>query len=126
DAPYLDPALSILITLFILLGVVKNLRETLFVFLQGIPKDIDVNEIERQLVAIEGVHSLHHTHVWSLEGEHHVFTTHAKLVNIDSFKQIIDIKTEMKRLIQAYHFQHFTIETELDNETCSLCIEDEN
>ena len=123
NAPYLDPALSILITLFILFGVFKNLRETLYVFLQGIPKDINVPEIENQLLSIDGVDSLHHTHVWSLEGEHHVFTTHARLTNIDTFGQIIEIKAKMKEVIKDYHFQHYTIETELDNETCSLCLE---
>lgn len=120
DIHYLDPALSLLITAYILWGVFKRLKDTLFVFLQGIPKDIDLSEIERRLQQVEHVQSLHHTHVWSLEGEHHVFTTHLKLENIRNFHQITETKTKVKEILKEYPLKHYTIETELDNETCDL------
>lgn len=121
---YLDPALSLLITGYILWGVVGRLKETLFIFLQGTPKDIDLISIERQILEIDNVHSLHHTHIWSLEGEHHVFTTHLKLKQIDNFNQVIVVKHAVKSLLEEYHFSHYTIETEFDDETCSLTASD--
>jgi cobalt-zinc-cadmium efflux system protein len=120
DIPYLDPALSILITLYILWGVVSRLKETFYIFLQGIPADIDLPKIEREILGIDKIKSLHHTHVWSLEGEHHVFTTHIKLEEIETFEQIIEIKQKVKSILLQYHFKHLTIETELEKETCSL------
>jgi cobalt-zinc-cadmium efflux system protein len=120
DIPYLDPALSLFITAYILWGVVRRLKDTLFVFLQGTPTDIDLSEIERKLMQVEHVQSLHHTHIWSLEGEHHVFTTHIKLKNIHSFNQILDVKREVKGILKQYPLRHYTIETELDDETCEL------
>ncbi|WP_338794047.1 cation diffusion facilitator family transporter [Bernardetia sp. MNP-M8] len=123
DIHYLDPALSLLITAYILWGVTQRLKETLYVFLQGVPKEIDLPKIEQELRKIETIDSLHHTHIWSLEGEHHVFTTHVKLKNIDSFAQIIDTKSKIKEYIKDYDFQHFTIEIELDEETCELAKE---
>ena len=82
DIHYLDPALSLLITIYILWNVIKRLKETLFIFLQGVPKDVDVNQIKSKILNLKFVSSMHHTHIWSLEGEHHVFTTHIKLLNI--------------------------------------------
>ncbi len=120
DIHYLDPALSLLITAYILWGVVKRLKETLFVFLQGIPKDVDLIKIEKELTEIENVQSLHHTHIWSLEGEHHVFTTHLKLEQISGFNQISEVKKAAKNILKHYPFKHYTIETELDEETCNL------
>jgi cobalt-zinc-cadmium efflux system protein len=120
DIHYLDPALSLLITAYILWGVLRRLKETLFVFLQGTPKDIDLVQIEKELQAIDNVQSLHHTHVWSLEGENHVFSTHLKLQKIDTFAQILAVKTKAKDLLRKYPFEHFTIETELDEENCTL------
>jgi len=73
DIHYLDPALSLLITAYILLGVIGRLKETLFIFLQGVPYNVDLIDIEKQILNIESVQSSHHTHIWSLEGEHHVF-----------------------------------------------------
>jgi len=120
DIHYLDPALSLLITSFILWNVGKRLKETLFIFLQGVPKEIDLEEIEDKLNQIPNIASLHHMHVWSLEGTDHVFTTHIKLKNINRFQQLLDVKKQVKAVLQDYHFDHYTIETELDEETCDL------
>ena len=118
DIHYLDPALSLLITVYILWGVVGRLKDTLYVFLQGVPKEIDLVKIEQELLRIKHVQSLHHTHIWSLEGDHHVFSTHLKLEKIESFEGILQVKSEVKEYLKKYHFKHFTIETELDTESC--------
>ncbi len=120
DIPYLDPALSLLITLYILWNVVKRLKETLFIFLQGMPRDINANEIEQKLLGIDGVDSIHHTHIWSLEGQDHVFTTHVKLINITSLEEILLIKQHIKDILSEYPFKHYNVETELDEEPCGL------
>lgn len=120
DIPYLDPALSLLITSFILWNVSKRLKETLFIFLQGVPKEIDLEEIESRLLKIPNIASLHHMHIWSLEGTDHVFTTHIKLKNISRFQQLLNVKKEVKMILQEYNFDHYTVETELDEETCHL------
>lgn len=120
DIPYLDPGLSLLITSFILWNVFKRLKDTLFIFLQGVPKDIDLEEIERRLSKIPYIASLHHMHIWSLEGTDHVFTTHIKLKNINKFQQLLEVKKQVKAILQEYNFDHYTVETELDEETCDL------
>ncbi len=117
---YLDPALSLLITLYILWNVIKRLKETLFIFLQGHPADIDQDEIENRIARISNVDSLHHTHIWSLDGESHVFTTHVKLKRLENLHDFLHIKNEIKKILHDYPFQHYTIETEIDEETCGL------
>lgn len=117
---YLDPALSLLITAYVLWNVGKRLKETLFIFLQGVPDNISIKKIKQQLLEIDKVQSLHHTHIWSLEGEHHVFSTHLKLENIEAFSQILAVKQKAKAVLKQYPFSHYTIETELDEEKCEL------
>ncbi|GMQ25446.1 cation diffusion facilitator family transporter [Algoriphagus sp. oki45] len=118
--PYLDPALSLLITSYILWNVGKRLKETLFLFLQGHPLDIDQSEIEQKILQIPQVQSIHHTHIWSLDGEHHVFTTHVRLRAISEIDKIQKVKSDLKRIMKQYPFEHYTIETELENEECLL------
>ena len=120
DIHYLDPALSLLITLYILWNVIKRLKDTLFIFLQGVPEDIDVKEIESKILNLKFVSSMHHMHVWSLEGEHHVFTTHIKLDNVSTFSEYKKVKRDVKEILKKYHFEHYTIELELNDETCDL------
>lgn len=120
DIHYLDPALSLFITAYILWNVLKRLKDTLVIFLQGVPEDIDIEEIESKLLAIPNIASLHHLHVWSLEGDHHVFTTHIKLKDINVFQQLLEVKKQVKIVLKQYNFDHYTIETELDKESCDL------
>lgn len=120
ESPYIDPALSLLITLYILWNVISRLKETLFLFLQGTPPDIDVIDIQNKIKSISHVENVHHTHIWSLEGEHHVFTTHVLLKNVNSMDQIDSTKKEIISTLKPYHFTHITLETELDPNNCSL------
>lgn len=120
DWPYIDPVLSLMITLFILWNVAKRLRETIFLFLQGQPKDVNKAEIEAKILEIRGVDSLHQTHIWSLDGEHHVFTTHVKLDAEISSAEILTVKNSIRKLLAEYPFVHYTIETESADEVCEL------
>lgn len=120
DIHYLDPALSLVITLYILWNVFKRLKETLYIFLQGTPSEINLKKVEHKIDKIPGVASSHHVHIWSQEGEHHVFTAHVKLQNINSFQEYLKLKTEVLNSLESYNFEHFTVQFELDSETCSL------
>jgi len=118
--PLLDPALSIFITLFILWNAFKKLKATLYLFLQGTPKDINKEKIISEILSVKNVLTVHDTHIWSLDGEHHVFTSHIKLAPLNTFSEIIKIKQEIKQLLSKYHFEHYTIETDLDTENCEF------
>lgn len=120
NVPILDPLLSIGITVFVLWNVVKRLKETLYVFLQAKPNEIDLQKIERNIQQIRGVANTHHAHVWSEDGEHHVFTIHLKLEKLQNVSDIYRIKKEVKSLLSNYSFSHYTIETELNEEDCGL------
>ncbi len=120
DIQYLDPALSILITGYVFINVIKRLKETLFIFLQGVPKDIDPEKIKSEILKLDHVTSLHQTHIWSLEGEHHVYATHVRLKDIHSIREIQNVKKEIKKILKNYPFSHYTIEVELEEESCDL------
>ena len=120
NAPWLDPLLSIGITLFIIYNVVGRLKEVMVILLQGTPADIDTSEIESEILKVNHVHSMHHVNVWSLEGEHHVYTAHIKTRNVISFPEVIQLKRDVKAILKKYPFTHYTIEIELEDEACEL------
>lgn len=120
DTPYLDPALSLFISAYILWNVVKRLKETLYLFLQGSPEEISVQQVEEKLLEIENIQSVHHTHIWSLDGENHVFTSHVKLKNVPNLNAILQVKKAIKEALKEYNFKTYTIETELEEEACAL------
>jgi cobalt-zinc-cadmium efflux system protein len=124
NVPWLDPALSLGISLFILWNVFKNLKSTILIFLQAVPGDISLDELKVKICEFRKVDSVHHMHIWSLEGEHHVFTVHVKLKPIENLLELNEIKTEIKTLLKTYPFSHYTLEIELDQEKCLMNEED--
>lgn len=120
NIPHLDPALSLAITLYVLWNVMKRLKETLNVFLQGRSDDIDLENVKHDLLGIDKVESLHQVHLWSMDGENQVFSTHLVLRHISSYQQIIEVKKQVKEILQPYGFFDVTVEIELDSESCSL------
>ena len=123
DIHYLDPALSLFITAYVLWNVLKRLKETLYLFLQGSPDEINVEELEEKFLDKDFVSETKHLHVWSLDGEQHVLTAHLILKNVASYSEIVNAKKEIREILKPYNFSHSTIEVELNKETSSL-IED--
>ena len=123
NVPILDPILSIFLAGFILYNVFKKLRETVDLFLQSVPKNIDIVEIEAQLQKIDCVDSLHHTHIWSLDGENNVFTTHLVVGENISRDKALNIKQNCKDILNDLHLHltHITIEIEYTAADCSMC-----
>lgn len=120
DLYYLDPLLSILVSGFVLFNVAKNLKKTINLFLQGVPDTIRIPEIEAEIKKMEKVEDIHHTHIWSLDGEHHVLTTHIVLC-LDSKKEDIrSIKDRIREMTDKYELAHTTIEFEYLEDDCSM------
>jgi cobalt-zinc-cadmium efflux system protein len=119
DIYYLDPALSLFITAYVLWNVVRRLRETLHLFLQGRPAEIDVQKIEQQLTGLNDVIHVDHLHVWSLDGENHVFTAHVMIGESAGFSDILRVKKQIRECLKPYRFSHSTVEVELNKETSS-------
>ncbi|MDD1665315.1 MAG: cation diffusion facilitator family transporter, partial [Methanomicrobiales archaeon] len=59
DLPVLDPAVSILITVIVLVNVVKNLRRTVVIFLQGVPPSLSLQAVGDHLSRLPGVTGVH-------------------------------------------------------------------
>lgn len=120
DWVILDPILSILVTLYILFNVVGKLRRTVRLFLQATPEEVDVTKIERQLRATPPVQDVHHTHVWSLDGEHHVLTAHLVVPPATSKAEASQLKSELARQLKNDRFEHLTLEIEFGEDDCYL------
>jgi cobalt-zinc-cadmium efflux system protein len=120
DNLYIDPILSLLITAYILFNVFKRFKETVYLFLQGVPADIDLETIKKQILELDHVSAIHHTQIWSQDGEHHVFSTHLRVQNITVLNQLVQIKNQVKKHLKPYDFEHVTIELDLDETDCSV------
>lgn len=120
DIQVLDPILSILVTLYVLFNVIRNLKKTLSLFLQGVPENISISQLEEDFKKLRGVVSVHHTHVWSLDGEHHVLTTHLVVDHSVTRKDILKIKKRIRVKTKKLNMSHTTVEFEYQGEECVM------
>lgn len=120
DVPIVDPILSIGIALFVLWNVVRNLRQFFDVFIQRAPKTFDVDRFEAALLAIPKVIAVHHTHSWSIDGEHHVLTTHLVMHNSAGRGEMLSAKSMVRQLLDRRTFEHVTVDVELEGEACVI------
>lgn len=118
DWPILDPLLSVGFTLFIMFNVVRNLWTTGKLFLQAVPDRELHNKIRRTLLGIGGVSDVHHQHLWSLDGEHHVLTAHIVVDREFDVDEYGVIKDGVAAALEQYGLSHTTIEIELKREFC--------
>lgn len=115
---WLDPALSIAFTLFILLNVLKALRQTLALFLQVSPDLQLQQQINSELSGLDFVQSIHHLHLWSLDGEQHVLTMHVEIATPANAERQLHYKQQIAAVLAPYKLSHTTIEFEISGEHC--------
>lgn len=115
---WIDPVLSIIIVAVILIGTWGLLKESLKLALDGVPKDIDIQDIKNEAAKIDGIKDLHHIHVWAMSTTENAFTAHLVVDKNKAPEQITAIKNNLKHTLQHMEIQHITIETEFANEPC--------
>jgi cobalt-zinc-cadmium efflux system protein len=118
ELPIIDPLLSIGISLFVLWNVIRNLRKVLMVFMQSAPKTFDSAQFQRAVSALPKAVSNHHTHVWSIDGEHHVLSTHLVMQRDATREEIVAAKDRVHEVLAEHDFEHVTIDVELEGEEC--------
>jgi len=118
DAPWFDPAISIGIAIWILWNVYKNLREVIRIFLQAVPSEFDLSEVQSKFASIQGVHSVHDLHLWSLDGNNHIMSLHVVTDNNYKPKDIIELKKRIRSVSNSMNIKHTTIEFEASDERC--------
>ena len=116
----LDSILTIIVAVYILYHVYKNIKQIFEIFLEKTPKDFDINKFKIEMKSIsKNIADVHHIHVWSLEGVSTICTMHIELKNILSKDEMIKLKSLIREEAE-HHFgiSHLTIEFEYVGEKC--------
>lgn len=107
-----DAIISIFIGLLILWSSYGVLKESVNLLLEGTPAGIDPAEVTRSLGKIEGIHGVHHLHIWALGPSSPALSAHLMVgdVPVKNTAPLLDQVTEM--LAHEYRIAHCTIQFE--------------
>lgn len=114
---WVDPVVAIGIGLWVLPRTWILLRDTINVLLEGVPRDLDLNAVRAAVGAIPGVVGVHDLHVWSMSNDEVSCTAHVEHeagANSDELRRAI-----ARQLVERFHIQHTTIQTEAPGERCA-------
>lgn len=73
---WIDPLLSLVIAVVIVLGAWGLLRDSVDLALDAAPRGVDVDEVRRYLAGLPGVEEVHDLHVWAISTTETAMTAH--------------------------------------------------
>ncbi|MDZ4374117.1 MAG: cation diffusion facilitator family transporter [Phenylobacterium sp.] len=109
---WIDPALSLLIALVIVVGTWGLLRDSADLAMDAAPRGIDVEEVRAWLRGLPGVEDVHDLHVWALSTTETAMTAHIlRPVNADADAFLHMACDELEH---RFRIGHATLQIETD------------
>lgn len=113
---WVDPLVSVLISIIILYAAWSIFREGVRVILEATPSDVNVLEMINNLKQIPGVLDVHDVHVWSITPELRAMNGHVLIEDIPTSKAE-DIREQIEKVVrEQYRVGHTTLQME-----CQKC-----
>ena len=112
---YVDPAISLVITVIILCSAIPLCKAASRILLQAVPPGINVDHIKEDIEDLPGIVSCHHLHVWQLSDTKLVSSLHVQ-VDFD-FKgegsaRYMELAQAIRKCLHEYGIHSSTIQPE--------------
>ncbi len=110
---YVDPTLSIFLSVFIIVSTIPLLKESIYILMQNIPRDVDINNLRNKIIQIDHVSNLKNFHVWSLNNESKIASAQICLnkFDLDVYKNSVQ---NVKSLLNNHGIQSTTLQVEFE------------
>ena len=117
-----DPLFSALISLLIVWGSVRLIRDSTNVLLEGTPAHINLAAVEDAILATSGVSDVHDLHVWTITSGREALSAH--VIHAETISQPDLLKELRTKLYDRFGVDHLTIQMEtpdFEDETYHFC-----
>jgi cobalt-zinc-cadmium efflux system protein len=114
---WLDPAISLCIAAVVLASGWGLAKDSVNLALDGVPKGIELGQVEAYLNRLEGVTELHDLHIWAMSTNETALTAHLVCPGgyDDSFLHQV-----CEELSRRFNIHHATLQIEASSEVCRL------
>ncbi|MGI8498064.1 MAG: cation diffusion facilitator family transporter [Gemmatimonadaceae bacterium] len=104
-----DPVASVAVTLLIVVGAWRLVRESVDILLESTPTHISATSVREQLEAIPGVESVHDLHIWSVASGLVAMSAHVICRESERHQHVLE---HVHDAMQLFGIQHVTIQLE--------------
>ncbi len=117
-ANWIDPALSLLIAVVIVVGTWALLREAFDLAVDAVPAGVDAEAVATILMAPEAVTAVHDLHIWAMSTTRVALTAHLEM-RLEAWTPAF--AEDLERELSALGVQHVTLQPEDAQRPCSGC-----
>jgi cobalt-zinc-cadmium efflux system protein len=117
-----DALFSVVISLLIIWGSVRLIKESTNVLLEGTPAHINLSAVENAILDTQGVADVHDLHVWTITSGREALSAH--VIHADSISQPDLLRELRTKLHDRFGVDHLTIQMEtpdFEDETFHFC-----
>ena len=115
NLPWLDPLVSVLIGLLILVSSGRVLKESVHILAEGMPAGMTASAIADSMRKVPGVSQVHDLHAWTVASGYIALSAHVTLFD-QSLSQTAEVMSALKETLhQGFEIQHTTIQFECGN-----------
>jgi cobalt-zinc-cadmium efflux system protein len=111
----IDPIISIVIAIVILVSTWELLRDSMRLALDGVPEGIETEEVTQAMQDTAHVTDVHHLHIWAMSTTENALTAH---VVIDDEHEATSVRKALKDTLREHGITHATIEIESGEGCC--------
>ena len=117
---WVDAAVSVLISIIILVSAFGIFREGFRILLEGVPHDIDISEVVNAIKGLPEIRDVHDIHVWSIASRLRAMSTHV-VVDDCYVSEVEVVRRKIEGLLlERFGIGHTTIQVE-----CGQCGKDD-
>ena len=113
----LDTIVSIFIALMIFWSGYEIVRKTVHIFMQGVPENINIEEVHSKIGKMKGICTIHDLHIWNLDSNEIFLSCH--ICSNKKIKNDVLIRDIRNMLKSEYDITHTAIQTESE-EFCNV------
>ncbi len=111
---WVDPVLTVLISLYILIKSFEIVKEAINVLMMGTPESVSIENIQKEIEGLANIKNIHHVHIWRLGEKDIYFEAHVDVEDMqvsetDQLSVIIE-----ERLKRNHGVTHITLQFEAD------------
>lgn len=116
---WIDPLVSLFIVALIFWSTWGLLSEAVSMSLAGVPRNVNLDEVQEFLANLQGVQAVHDLHIWPMSTSENAMTAHLVMPDGHPGKDFLaDIQTLMR---SNFAVHHITIQIELEDEEAENC-----
>jgi cobalt-zinc-cadmium efflux system protein len=108
----IDPILSILIAALIIWTAWDIIQESLNILLEGLPRGLELSQVQAAMCCVKGVLDVHDLHIWSIGSSSHALSCHVLIEDVPPSASNCVLHDINHLLLDKFHICHTTVQFE--------------